>query len=309
MRSACPRTTAPPDAEKRERYITPEMKAFEDKALSPRTGRWQGEMAVRAGVIELAPHIEDLQQRARALALLDGWAPSPRPRHATTTAARSSQTNRRPHRGRPPPGGGTEVDSFIATTRGCRHAPHVLITAQHGRQVHYMRQVALIVLLAPTARLRAGARGTPRAGGCHPPALALPTTWPRALHVHGGDDRGRRHPQRRHRPKPGVDDRSPRHRHLRRHGTGLRHRPPPDREEPQLQPVLTHYFELTQWPRTSRLRHGHLDAVDTATGIVSCTPGRVRRAAVRHPGGGARRRAAPVVRDAKAPCRPWKRAR
>ena len=58
-----------------ERYITPELKAFEDKALSANERALAREKTLYDQVLEvLAAHIPALQRIARALALLDGLA-------------------------------------------------------------------------------------------------------------------------------------------------------------------------------------------------------------------------------------------
>jgi DNA mismatch repair protein MutS len=58
-----------------ERYITPELKAFEDKALSANERALAREKTLFDQVLEvLAAHIPALQRIARALALLDGLA-------------------------------------------------------------------------------------------------------------------------------------------------------------------------------------------------------------------------------------------
>jgi hypothetical protein len=47
--------------------------------------------------------------------------------------------------------------------------------------------------------------------------IGAATTWPRAVDLHGRDDRNREHPAQRDRTQPGADGRDrPRHQHLRR---------------------------------------------------------------------------------------------
>jgi len=135
-----------------ERYITPELKAFEDKALSAQDRalareKWLYEQVL----IELAPHIEDLQQRARALALLDGLGAFAeaaarydycRPEFADEPTIHI-EDGRHPVVER-------QVDSFIANhARLSATRRMLLITGPNmGGKSTYMRQVALIVLLA-----------------------------------------------------------------------------------------------------------------------------------------------------------------
>ena len=95
----------------------------------------------------------------------------------------------------------------------------------------YIRQVALIALLAQIGQLRA--RPPRRAIGLVDRIFtrvgAQRRPQPRPEHVHGRDDRDGQHPQQRHRPQPGDPRRDrARHEHLRRRqhrlGGGRAHR-------------------------------------------------------------------------------------
>jgi len=135
-----------------ERYITPELKQFEDKALSARDRALALEKSLYEGVLEaLQPHLAALQRIARALAQVDVLSTFSfvaarrnyaRPqfrddicieieagRHAVVEA---------------------QIENFIAND--CRLSPVrrlLLITGPNmGGKSTYMRQVALIVLLA-----------------------------------------------------------------------------------------------------------------------------------------------------------------
>src|SRR2546427_3390974 len=135
-----------------ERYITPELKAFEDKALSARDRALALEKSLYDELLALlAAHLPALQRIARALAQLDVLA---------CFAAVSSKRNYcRPEfvedilieidAGRHPVVE-AQVDPFIANS--ARLAPKrqlLLITGPNiGGKSTYMRQVALIVLMA-----------------------------------------------------------------------------------------------------------------------------------------------------------------
>jgi DNA mismatch repair protein MutS len=139
-----------------ERYITPELKAFEDKALSANDRALALEKQLyEAVLVALAPHIEPLQRIARALALLDGLS-------AFADAALTHDYCMPEFRDNI--GGGSsidivagrhavveeQVDTFIANdTRINPTRRMLLITGPNmGGKSTYMRQVALIVLLA-----------------------------------------------------------------------------------------------------------------------------------------------------------------
>jgi len=139
-----------------ERYITPELKAFEDKALSARDRALALEKSLYDALIEtLQPELPALLRIAKALALADVLA------SFASTAARRSYV--RPHfvdeqvieieGGRHPVVEGQMEqmsDRFIAND--CRLGPTrklLLITGPNmGGKSTYMRQVALIVLMA-----------------------------------------------------------------------------------------------------------------------------------------------------------------
>jgi DNA mismatch repair protein MutS len=139
-----------------ERYITPELKAFEDKALSARDRALALEKSLYDGLIELLqPHVSTFQKIGKALALADVLS------SFSSTAAKRSYV--RPHfvdeqvieieGGRHPVVEGQMEqmsDPFIAND--CRLAPTrklLLITGPNmGGKSTYMRQVALIALMA-----------------------------------------------------------------------------------------------------------------------------------------------------------------
>jgi DNA mismatch repair protein MutS len=135
-----------------ERYITPELKTFEDKALSARDRALALEKKLYEELLDrLASHLAALQRIARALAQLDVLAAF------ASHAARESYV--RPEfteerlieidAGRHPVVEG-QIENFIAND--CRLSATrtlLLVTGPNmGGKSTYMRQVALIVLMA-----------------------------------------------------------------------------------------------------------------------------------------------------------------
>jgi DNA mismatch repair protein MutS len=148
----------PPDYRRRqtlksaERYITPELKAFEDKALSARDRALALEKSLYEELLGLlAAHLPPLQRIARALAQIDVLA--------CYAALSSRRKYSRPEftedvlieidAGRHPVVE-SQIDTFIAN--GTQLSPKrqlLLITGPNmGGKSTYMRQVALIVLMA-----------------------------------------------------------------------------------------------------------------------------------------------------------------
>ncbi|MCX7155400.1 MAG: DNA mismatch repair protein MutS [Rhodocyclales bacterium] len=149
-----------------ERYITPELKTFEDKALSANERALALEKQLWDELLgALAIHIPVLQRIARAIAELDGLAAFAgaavrhdyRQPEFCEEAAIEIEGGRHPVVER-------QIDSFIANdTRLSPARRMLLITGPNmGGKSTYMRQAALIVLLAhcgsfvPAARCRLG---------------------------------------------------------------------------------------------------------------------------------------------------------
>jgi DNA mismatch repair protein MutS len=149
-----------------ERYITPELKAFEDKALSAQDRALAREKALYEALLaELAPAIPELQRVAHALATLDvlsshvlavaelGWT------QPTFSAEPGIDI-----RGGRHPVVETQVDDFIANDLALSPLRRLLIVTgpNMGGKSTYMRQTAVITLLAycglfvPAATARIG---------------------------------------------------------------------------------------------------------------------------------------------------------
>jgi DNA mismatch repair protein MutS len=135
-----------------ERYITPELKAFEDKALSAQERAQAREKALyEALLVEFAPAIPALQRVAQALATLDvltthaahaeaqGWA---RPTFAAKPGL-AIRGGRHPLVER-------QVEQFIANDLQLDPSRRILIVTgpNMGGKSTYMRQAAVIALLA-----------------------------------------------------------------------------------------------------------------------------------------------------------------
>jgi len=135
-----------------ERYITPELKTFEDKALSARDRALALEKSLYERVIEeLQAHLGALQKIARALAQTDVLA--------NFSSLAGKKNFARPHfsdnicidiEGGRHPVVEAQIENFIGND--CRLSPlrrFLLITGPNmGGKSTYMRQVALIVLMA-----------------------------------------------------------------------------------------------------------------------------------------------------------------
>jgi DNA mismatch repair protein MutS len=135
-----------------ERYITPELKAFEDKALSANERALALEKQLFDELLDtLAQWVADLQRVARALALLDGLAAFAEAalRHDYRAPSFVNEAMIDIRGGRHPVVE-RQVDSFIANdARLAATRKLLLITGPNmGGKSTYMRQTALIVLLA-----------------------------------------------------------------------------------------------------------------------------------------------------------------
>ncbi|OIR02546.1 DNA mismatch repair protein MutS [mine drainage metagenome] len=135
-----------------ERYITPELKAFENRALSANERAAALEKQLFEALLkDLAAHIPELQTIARAVALADGLC-------ALADAAKRYDYCRPQFQDEPGieietgrhPVVEREVAEFIANDARLHAARRMLLVTgpNMGGKSTYMRQVALIVLLA-----------------------------------------------------------------------------------------------------------------------------------------------------------------
>jgi len=149
-----------------ERYITPELKTFEDKALSAQERALAREKLLYERLLaELLPHLPVLKRIASALAELDALACLAERAHALDLVAPElcDEPVLEIEAGRHPVVQ-AQVRDFIANdTRLGAQRRLLLITGPNmGGKSTYMRQVALIVLLAhagsfvPARRVRIG---------------------------------------------------------------------------------------------------------------------------------------------------------
>jgi DNA mismatch repair protein MutS len=224
-----------------ERYLTPELKTFEDKALSAQDRALGREKLLYDGVLTaLQGDLPQLQQVAQAIASLDllaGFAATAQLRDYCRPLF-SSEPGLLIEGGRHPvvedqlDGG----ETFIANeTRLADERRLLLITGPNmGGKSTYMRQTALIALLAHVGSYVPATRAVlgPARPDLHPHWRGR-RSGRRALDLHGRNDRIGGHPASRQRTQPGADGRGrTRHFDFRRHGTGFRHLSPSAREEP-----------------------------------------------------------------------------
>jgi DNA mismatch repair protein MutS len=135
-----------------ERYITPELKAFEDKALSAQERALAREKALFDTLLEtLTPHVPDLLAIAAALAEIDVLA-SQAERVATLKLCAPEYTSEPGIviRGGRHPVVEAQVEHFIPNDVTLNRARQMLLITgpNMGGKSTYMRQVALVTLLA-----------------------------------------------------------------------------------------------------------------------------------------------------------------
>jgi DNA mismatch repair protein MutS len=135
-----------------ERYITPELKAFEDKALSAQDRALAREKALFDALLDtLTPHVPDLLTIAAALAEIDVLASqAERAGSLKLSAPEYSEEPSIVIRGGRHPVVEAQVEHFIANdVTLSRSRQMLLITGPNmGGKSTYMRQVALITLMA-----------------------------------------------------------------------------------------------------------------------------------------------------------------
>ncbi|MCK5893946.1 MAG: DNA mismatch repair protein MutS [Endozoicomonadaceae bacterium] len=136
-----------------ERFITPELKTFEDKALSSKSRALAQEKALYEALIEtLAEHLIPLQESAQAIAELDVLSCfAERAETLTLTCPELIQGEEiYIEEGRHPVVEQVLTDPFVANSLNLHHDRRMLIITgpNMGGKSTYMRQTALIVLLA-----------------------------------------------------------------------------------------------------------------------------------------------------------------
>jgi DNA mismatch repair protein MutS len=148
-----------------ERYITPELKAFEDSALSARSRALAREKQLYAELIELLqPHVPRLQQTAAALAELDvliSFADCAQ-RQGYCRPELSENPCLHIQGGRHPVVEAIQSAPFIANDLllDPGHALNIITGPNMGGKSTYMRQAALIVLMAHAGSFVPAAQAT-----------------------------------------------------------------------------------------------------------------------------------------------------
>ena len=149
-----------------ERYITPELKAFEDRALSARERALAREKALYDALVDaLATHVPELQTAAGAVAVLDGLAALAH--HARLARWVEPQLTERiglEIRGARHAVVERELEAYVPNDCVLHSGRRLLVITgpNMGGKSTYMRSVALIVLLAyagsfvPAASARLG---------------------------------------------------------------------------------------------------------------------------------------------------------
>ena len=219
----------PPDYHRRqtvknaERYITPELKEFEDKVLSARDRALAREKQLYDELLDqLIGRLAELQATAAALAALDVLANLAE--RAVTLRYTAPQLTDEPvveiSEGRHPVVEQFIDQPFVPNDLQLHDARRILVDhrPEHGRQIDLHAADRADRDPRAHGQLRAGARGAHRADRPRVHAhRRVRRSRGRPFDVHAGDDRGREHPEQRHGAEPGVDGRDrARHEHLRR---------------------------------------------------------------------------------------------
>ena len=194
-----------------ERFITPELKTFEDKALSAQERALAREKWLYEQLLDhLQSFLAPLAALARALAALDALAALAE-RAATLNWCRPEfvpypcieiEAGRHPvvEARLAETGGGAFIPNHCRLDAKTKHARHH--RPQHGRQEHLHAPGGADRAAGGDGFLRAGQRLPAGPDGRHPhPHRRRRRPGQCAEHLHGRDDRGRGHRARRHRAR------------------------------------------------------------------------------------------------------------
>ncbi len=191
-----------------ERFITPELKHFEDRVLGAREKALARERQLYEELLtQLTDRLGPLQGTAAALAELDALAALAERAVTLEWSAPELSTEARLliTGGRHPIVERFTTVPFVPNDLQLDAARRMLIVTgpNMGGKSTYMRQAALIALLAHIGSyVPGGARGArPPRPHLHPHRRRR-RSGRGPLHVHGGDDGGRQHPAQRHRQEP-----------------------------------------------------------------------------------------------------------
>lgn len=194
-----------------ERFITPELKAFEDKALSAQSRALAREKALYEELLErLIGHLAPLQDSAFGAGGTGRAGESRRTRAEPRPESPAVRRTHLPaHRARPPSGGRAGAGDTVRGQRpgaGCRHPDAGDHRSEHGRQIHLHAANRADRAACAHRQLRSGCtlRAVPGGPHLHPHRLVR-RPCRRPLDLHGGDERNRQHPAQRHRQEPGAD--------------------------------------------------------------------------------------------------------
>jgi DNA mismatch repair protein MutS len=181
-----------------ERYIIPELKEYEDKVLTSKGKALALEKQLYDELFDmLMPHLADLQQSASALAELDVLV-NLAERAETLNYTCPTFTDKpgiRITEGRHPVVEQVLNEPFIANPLSLSPQRRMLIITgpNMGGKSTYMRQTALIALLAYIGSYVPAQKWRLAPSTASLPAWARRTIWQAALNLYGGDDRNGQH--------------------------------------------------------------------------------------------------------------------
>lgn len=288
---------APADYQRRqtlknaERFITPELKAFEDKVLTAQDQALALEKQLFDGVLKnLRTALPQLQKAAKAAAALDVLS--------TFSALAKERNFVRPEFADYPvvhiengrhPVVEQQVRHFTAnhTDLDHKHRLMLLTGPNYGRQIHLYAPSRADCFIGTHRLFRACRCRHNRAcrSNLHPHRrIGRPRLQP--LHLHGRNERNRLHPASRHRTKHCFNGRSRTwYFHFRRPRPRARNRRTPAAKKQILQPVCHPLFRADLPARSPRRRRQYAPfRARTGTGhrVPAPNPTRSRRKKLRH---------------------------